>query len=275
MPELPEVQTTVDDLISHGMIGRTIEGVLVTWPRSIGSRPTGEFRRLVVGGTVQAIRRRGKYIVWDLGPRGCLLIHLRMSGRLHIVPSSRPRDKHEHVVFRIGGRRDLRFHDTRKFGRVLHLADESTVLGRLGPEPLARSFTAGVLGERLAPRRRAIKPLLLDQSFLAGLGNIYVDEALWGARIHPLRPASSIDADGVRALHRAIRQVLRLGLRYRGTSLGDGEPNYSSMSRRGDFQRHLKVFRRTGCPCPRCKGIIERRIVAQRSTHFCARCQKL
>jgi formamidopyrimidine-DNA glycosylase len=149
------------------------------------------------------------------------------------------------------------------------------VLGRLGPEPLSRSFTAGVLRERLAPRRRAIKPLLLDQSFLAGLGNIYVDEALWEARIHPLRPASSLDVREARALHRAIRRVLRRGLHYRGTSLGDGEPNYSSMSRRGGFQRHLKVFRRTGRPCPRCAGILERRIVAQRSTHFCAGCQRL
>ena len=205
-----------------------------------------------------------------------MLLHLRMSGRLHLVEAGTPRIKHEHVIIKFDDKRQLRFHDTRKFGRIHLTSDPNRILGRLGPEPLDRRFTAKVLAKRLARHNRMLKPLLLDQQFVAGLGNIYVDEALWEARIHPCRLSSSLSGDEIKALRRAIPKVLKRGLKNLGTSLGTGETNfYSVASRRGRNKDELKVFRRTDLPCPRCKNTIERVVVGQRSTHICGKCQKI
>lgn len=203
-------------------------------------------------------------------------MHLRMSGRLHLVAPGRPRNKHEHVLLNLEGRQQLRFHDTRKFGRLYLTFDADNILGRLGPEPLARGFSQKKLACLLKPRKRLIKPLLLDQAFIAGLGNIYVDEALWESRIHPCRLAASLSEAEVRALHRAIPRVLRRGLKNLGTSLGTGKTNFYSIARhQGRNRDQLRVFRRTGRPCPRCRAPIERTIVGQRSTHICPECQKV
>jgi formamidopyrimidine-DNA glycosylase len=178
------------------------------------------------------------------------------------------------VILQIDGKEELRFQDTRKFGRITLTSRPETILGKLGPEPLGRSFTVEQFRELLCHRKRAVKPLLLDQTFVAGLGNIYVDEALWKAGIHPLRVSSSLSPKEAADLHRAVRYVLRKGLRNLGTTLGRGQTNFYSLSgRRGRNAEKLFVFRRTGEACPRCGAPIERIKVAQRSTHVCPRCQ--
>jgi formamidopyrimidine-DNA glycosylase len=274
MPELPEVQTVVDDLKQAGLIGRTIAACRISWPKTAAGMPAADFCCLIAGRCLSAICRRGKFIRVDLAGGGALLIHLRMTGRLLLTGAKTPVGRHEHVRFLLDDGRELRFHDPRKFGRIWLTEDPQSMLGSLGPEPLAEDFTARDLAERLAGRRRALKPLLLDQKVLAGLGNIYVDEALWEARLHPLRPAADLSADEIRALHRAVRRVLRRGLANGGTSLGHGQGNFSATSRGAGTNRNaLKVFRRTDQGCPRCGETIRRLVVGQRSTHICPRCQ--
>jgi formamidopyrimidine-DNA glycosylase len=276
MPELPEVQTLVNDLNAAGLVGKQIAGAAVYWPRSIAKLSPEVFCNRIRAKIIRHIWRRGKFIVFDLSVDHHLLIHLRMTGRLHLVAPDLKRSKHEHVILTLGKRLHLRFHDTRKFGRMFLVNDLEPILNPLGPEPLAAAFTARMLTDRLQSRKRLMKPLLLDQTFIAGLGNIYVDEALWEARIHPCRIATSLSKTETKALHRAIPKVLNRGLKNLGTSLGTGKSNFYSVARhRGRNQDQLKVFRRAGLPCPRCKTRIERIIVGQRSTHICSRCQKI
>ena len=274
MPELPEVETIARDLIAAGVVGRVVSCGRVYWDRSIAEPSAAEFCRRIEHRRVAGVRRRGKFLVFDFAGGEALLVHLRMSGRLHLVPAGQERLSHEHVVIGFDDGSELRLHDTRKFGRVYLVHEAEAALSRLGPEPLDPGFTALLLGSMLERRNRQIKPLLLDQGFVAGIGNIYADEALWEARIHPMRPARSISAAEARALHRAIQLVLKRGLRNLGTSLGTGKANFYSVGRRrGRNSDQLKVFRRTGLPCPRCGAGIARIIVAQRSTHLCPRCQ--
>ena len=276
MPELPEVQTIVNDLKTAGLIGAAIIGAKVFWPRTIFKPSSNIFCVRIKQKKVTDIRRRGKYIVFDLSGPEHLLIHLRMTGRLHLVAPDQPRSKHEHVILHFKNQYQLRFHDTRKFGRFYLVQDPEKVIGHLGPEPLAPSFTARVLADGINLRKRMLKPLLLDQSFIAGLGNIYVDEALWEAEIHPCRMASSLSKMEIKALHRAIRKVLKQGLKNLGTTLGAGQPNfYSVAKRKGRNRDQLKVFRRTDLPCRRCSSIIERMVVGQRGTHICPQCQMM
>jgi len=274
MPELPEVETIARDLNAAGLVGRTVAWGRVFWDRSVAEPSAAAFCRRIENKRVAAVRRRGKFLVFDFASGEALLIHLRMSGRLHLVPGGQARLSHEHVVVAFDDGSELRLHDTRKFGRVYLVPDAERILGRLGPEPLDPGFTTPLLGSMLESRNRLIKPLLLDQSFVAGIGNIYADEALWEARIHPMRRSRSITAAEVRALHRAIRVVLERGLKNLGTSLGTGKANFYSVGRRrGRNIDRLKVFRRTGLPCPRCGAAVTRIVVGQRSTHLCPKCQ--
>ncbi len=276
MPELPEVQTVVDALIAQGLPGRRIRRVCVHWPKIIAGMPAVDFCRRARGCVIGPITRRGKYIVMRLSGDLTLLIHLRMSGRFNWSPAASPRLKHEHVVFELDGDHSLRFQDTRKFGRMLLTATPQRILDRLGPEPLDKGFTRQRLAGMLGACRRQIKPLLLDQQFLAGMGNIYVDEALWQARIHPRQISNTLDQPAIVGLHRAIVQVLQKGLQNRGTSLGRGQTNFQSPRRDpGGNAQTLNVFRRTGQACPRCSVPIVRLVVGQRSTHVCPACQRL
>ena len=275
MPELPEVQTIVNDLVASNVINRTIVGVEVFWPKTIGDMKTETFRKKVSGQTIQNIRRRAKYIIFDFAAQWHLLVHLRMSGRLYLTPNSLKQDKHEHVILHLNDNSDLRFHDTRKFGRMILTENPESILGKLGPEPLSNDFSAEQFKTMLKSRHRQLKPLLLDQTFIAGLGNIYVDEALWEARLHPQRIASSLSTKKVNDLYHAIRKVLQQGIDNQGTSLGDGKSNFVSAKRRqGSNAKNLMVFRRTNRECPRCGSMIKRIVVGQRSTHICPRCQK-
>lgn len=276
MPELPEVQTIVNDFIASGIIGRTIEKVQVRWPRTVAGMPVKSFSRCIRGKRIIGIRRRAKYIIFQLDNESHLIVHLRMTGRFVLGPSNNHAGGHVHLSMALDDRRWLHFHDTRKFGRFYLVIDPMDILGKLGPEPLDDKFTALALWNLIQSRQRQVKPLLLDQRFLAGLGNIYVDEALWTARIHPQTTADRLTREQVKALHRAIRQVLRRGLKNAGTTLGRGKTNfYSIRTQKGNNAHYLRVFRRTGKPCPRCRRSIERIRIGQRSTHICANCQPL
>jgi len=271
MPELPEVETYARDL-ARELSGRHLAGARAGWPNQLPMNTPAELDRRVRGQRVERVGRRGKYIVLDLSA-DCLLVHLKMSGRLRIVRAGDPADPHAHVVFDLGDGHELRFHDPRKFGRVYLLTEPAVVLGKLGPEPLAKDFDRHALRALLLGRRGRLKPLLLDQTFIAGLGNIYADESLWAARLHPLRGADTLSVAEIDRLHAAIRDVLERGVSLRGSSLNDG--GYRDLTGNfGEMQGSLNVFQRAGEPCPRCGAKIQRLLVAQRGTHVCRRCQR-
>ena len=275
MPELPEVETVVRGLRAAGLPGARIAAVEVRCPRIVGGAP-GALRQTVVGRRVVAVGRRGKYIVVDLDDGARVLIHLRMTGKLRFGDAATPLGPHDHVGFTLADGRRLIYNDTRRFGRILPCIGAADPLAALGPEPLESAFTPACLARRLTGRRSRIKPLLLDQTIVAGLGNIYVDEALWAARIHPESPADRLGPAELRRLHRAIRHVLSVAVANQGTTLGRGQSNfYSVAGRRGRNADRLKVFRRDGQPCPRCGTTLARAVVAQRGTHFCPACQRL
>ena len=276
MPELPEVQTVVNDLNLAGLPGRIITDAHVFWPRTIDTLSPEKFCQTIRGQQIAAIWRRAKYIVIDFADSLHLLIHLRMSGRMHLAAPEAERGKHEHVVLDLDHGRQLRYHDTRKFGRMFLVQDLESVIGKLGPEPLGNDFTMAWFLDHLHQKKRQLKPLLLDQTFLAGLGNIYVDEALWEAKLHPRRLSYSLTKAEIQILRKAICNVLRKGIANQGTTLGTGKGNFYSVGRRtGNNSGELNVFRRTGSECLRCDAPIERIIVGQRSTHICPACQKL
>jgi formamidopyrimidine-DNA glycosylase len=245
--------------------GRRIEAATVRWPGHIARPDARLFDRAVRGRTIQDVQRRGKYLVFPLDAAH-LLIHLKMSGDLTVVPSASPDGRFEHTRLHLDGGWDLRFSDARKFGRVYLVESPGDLLGPLGPEPLERSFTASVLARRLRARSRALKPLLLDQTFVAGLGNIYADEALHWARLHPLRRSDRLSDEEIRRLWRGIRSALRRGLRHNGASI-------DWVYRGGEFQNHFRVYQRAGEPCPVCRTRVRRILVGQRGTHYCPTCQ--
>ena len=275
MPELPEVETVVRGLRAEGLEGARIVNVEVRCPQIAAGAP-GALRRAATGRRVDRVARRGKYIVIVLDNAQRVLIHLRMTGKLRFGDARTPLGPHDHVSFALDDGRRLIYNDTRRFGRIRSCGAGPDPLSALGPEPLDSGFTPSCLARRLAGRRRRIKPLLLDQAVVAGLGNIYVDEALWAARIHPETPADALGPQALGRLHRAIRQVLKKGVDNQGTTLGSGLTNfYSVAGRRGRNADRLKVFRRDGLPCPRCGATLVRAVVAQRGTHFCPTCQRI
>lgn len=269
MPELPEVETIARSLRA-GSAGPPLPGKHITrissrWPRHFREPSLRTFRRRIYGQVIQNVDRRGKYLVFPLDDE-TMLIHLRMSGDLRITPKTEPRGRYEHTIFHLDNGWDLRFSDARKFGRVSLLRDPADFLGQLGPEPLADEFSTDVLALRLSKHKRMIKPLLLDQSFLAGIGNIYADEALHIARLHPLRRSDTLSMEEVSSLWEGIRKALEAGLLHNGASI-------DWVYRGGDYQNHFLVYGRTGEPCPECGNPIQRIVVGQRGTHYCAQCQ--
>lgn len=272
MPEMPEVEVIAEGLRQQ-IVGEVICAVRVRWRRSI-DRPDAEtFAMRLRGRTIREVRRRGKFVIMDLS-QGCLLIHLRMTGQLLVCDGpdeALEEDKHVHVIISFASGRMLYFRDMRKFGRFYLVDEAEEIVGDLGPEPLTDDFTARALAELFEGRRAQIKSLLLNQHVLAGLGNIYTDESLWRARIHPRRPVDDLDLEEIQRLHSSIREVLRAAVENRGTTLRSYR---DSDGRRGRNQERLAVYGREGEACPRCGQPIERDEVAGRGTHYCPACQQ-
>lgn len=273
MPELPEVETVVRGLRQH-VVGRTITAVQIGWDKTVQAPDPAAFIAGMVGRTIIAAGRRGKYILLELDNATHLSIHLRMTGRLFIEAAGAPVGKHTRLIWGMDDGREVHFVDPRKFGRVALLAasDLDALDARLGPEPLS-DLTPAVLAERLRPRRMPIKQALLDQAVIAGIGNIYADEALFHAGIHPQRPANSLSGDDLTRLSDGIFHVLSTAVTRHGTTLQD-EQFKGLEGRMGENQGYLAVFRRTGQECPRCGQAVQRIRLGGRSTHFCANCQK-
>jgi formamidopyrimidine-DNA glycosylase len=273
MPELPEVES-VRRQLEPSLVGRRFEHVRIDDPRLVRPYEPAEVAAELEGERVAAVERRGKYLVVRFESGRVLLIHLRMTGSLLSAPNgSLPDDPHRRAVVRLDDGSDVGYRDVRRFGTWLLLEPgeaEPYLASRVGDEPLDTLFTAARLGERLAGRRTTLKAALLDQRTLAGLGNIYVDEALWRARLHPLRPAAGLDRNELRRLHRGIRAALEHGLARQGSTLRDYRlPDGSG----GSMQDEFRVYGRRDEPCDRCGTLIARTQVAGRTTWFCPTCQ--
>lgn len=272
MPELPEVETLARDL-QQMLHGAQFTSVDVLWPRSVAMPSVDEFVTELPGRTILGVGRRGKVLLFSLSGPSCLMAHLRMSGRLLVEPAGATPGEHARVVFHLSDCRQLIFSNPRKLGRLYLAADADTVVGDLGLEPLGSDFTSDTLSTMLSRRKGALKPLLLNQRFLAGLGNIYADEALFEAGLHPLRKANTLSPDETERLHGAIRGVLQRAIDNRGTTLADG--GYVDADRQSGRNQHsLRVYHRHGQACSRCGQMIERIKVHGRGTHFCPGCQR-
>ena len=282
MPELPEVETVVRDL--RGLVvGARITGVRVSWLKTLRSQDVAAFSRAVVGRTIVGTSRRAKLVVLDLDDGGAITIHLKMTGQLFVVNAGVMEDPYIRLILTFADGRELWFRDIRKFGRVGVARRDGTggdLTGELGgakgfkgfgPEPLEAAFTARRFRVGIRGRKGRLKPLLLDQGFLAGVGNIYADEALWAARLHPLRSAASLRPADEGRLYREIRRILAEAVERRGSSIDD----YTAPEGDGSMQEELKVYQRAGEPCFRCGRMVRRIVVGGRSTHFCSWCQRL
>lgn len=278
MPELPEVETVVREL-RQGIVGKKIKSAESDTPQLFKTesifRSIGELLR---GDMIKSLGRQGKYILIYLKSKRVLIVHLKMTGHFLLESGSRNHESSNGYIrfsIKFTDGSELLFSDVRKFGRIWilpesHLAD---FFGgrKLAYDALSPQCSEEYLHTQLS-RNRAIKALLLDQSCVAGIGNIYSDEILWAARIHPLRRGSSLMETEVRRIFKSMKDILKLGIRTGGTSIRD----YRKPSGQyGSFQNYRKVYQRAGLPCPRCKTPIRRIVVAQRGAHFCPDCQKL
>lgn len=270
MPELPEVET-ICRILRNGthdfpsILGKKVTNVQVFWEKTISEPSVDRFIQGMLYQSPQSIIRRGKYIVISL-TENFLIIHLRMSGDIRIVPETAAFEKHDRFAICLDKSWNFIFTDPRKFGRAWLVADPQSVLSKLGREPLDEGLTGQNFWKDILGYRKIIKSLLLDQRFLAGLGNIYTDEALYLAGIHPLKRSDTIDYDQACLLLESIRKVLQDGIFHNGSSI-------DWVYRGGNFQSYFNVYRRTGEECRKCGTLIERIIVGQRSTHICPICQ--
>lgn len=278
MPELPEVQSILNNLVQGdstrpSILNQQIQTVKIFWDKTISVPEPSKFVNLLVNRYITGVKRRGKYLHFEMDHTH-LIFHLRMSGDLFIEPNSNPsglpvpQKKHDRVHLVFDSNYRLVFNDPRKFGRIWLTDDPSFLFSRLGPEPLDLSLTPNRFHSMLSSKKRQIKPLLMDQSFLAGLGNIYTDEALFISRINPLQLSNSLSHKDASALLAAIRSVLNEGIKRNGASI-------DWVYRGGDFQNYFKVYQKTGQNCLACGNPIKRIVVGQRGTHFCPVCQPL
>ncbi len=275
MPELPEVETVRRDLEAR-VVGRTITSCEIApdAPRLVQLVPPGEFCRELTGRRIAGLRRRGKYLIIDLDDGRAWVIHRRMSGNVLYRAQGAAPDDYTRAVFGLDNVHELRWTDLRKFGTMWLVEDATVVMEELGPEPLDAAFTPEVLRERAGRRSAPIKSVLLDQRVLAGMGNLYTDEALHDAGIHPMRPANKLRRADYERLHAGIVRALRMGIAARGSSLGttlrdhinvDGAP--------GANQRRVQAYGREGAPCYRCGTTMRRIKIGGRSSVFCSHCQ--
>ena len=277
MPELPEVETIRRDL-ERLVVGRRIVSAKVVLSKLLRGYPEGRFKKRLIGRRLTAAGRRAKILILDLDSGDKLLVHLKMSGRFLYLPADAPTAKHTHLVFGLDNGHELRFVDMRQFG-YFKLAeggrlDDMPELKDLGPEPLAPGFSAAPfarLVESKAASRRPIKALLIDQTFLAGVGNLYADEILHAARVSPERRVSTLTTVEVDRIYAALRGILGQAIKLRGTSF---DLYVDAEGRRGDYAKRLKVYGRSPGPCPRCGSALRKTRIAGRGTHYCPQCQK-
>ncbi len=265
MPELPEVETIARKLRPE-LVGKNIIKADLLWNRTLATPTPTKFKKQIIGQAIKAVDRRAKYLNIQL-TNYYLFIHLRMSGDLILKDNTGIHEKHDRLILSLTNDKVLVFNDTRKFGRVWLVNNPEEITNGLGAEPLSDDFTAIELYNGLQSRRRQLKPLLLDQSFLAGMGNIYTDEALHLARLHPLALSNSVNRKQAQVLWEAIREVLQEGIRRNGASI-------DWVYRGGEFQNYFRVYDRSGQPCAECDTTIERLVIGQRGTHICPNCQK-
>jgi formamidopyrimidine-DNA glycosylase len=267
MPELPEVETIKNELAPH-IIGHDITGVTLFDEKLVRQPSLKEFCSRLIGQKITVVGRRGKYLIFDLTSGKALIIHLKMSGSLWLKPPER----FTRAIIYLDGGTELYFRDPRKFGVMWLVKDKNTVTSKLGPEPLEAGFTPKILAQRLSKHTAPIKAVLCDQSFIAGIGNMYADEALFLAGIHPLRPGKSLSPEEIERLHRAIQQVLSAGVKNKGASV---ESYFRPSGEIGTAHLQFKVAHRGGKPCPVCGTPLERIPVRNRGSYFCPRCQPI
>jgi len=273
MPELPEVETIRLSLLPH-VVGMRIRDCEILLPKLIKNIAVDKFLELISGRTIQDIERRGKYLIFRLSGGHSMVVHLRMTGQLRFCAEQAPRLRHTHLIVRFALNQELRYTDIRQFG-AWYLAPDAEIahvagIDRLGIEPLSPDFTEVSLGLLLSTRKRRIKAALLDQHLLAGVGNIYADEALFAASIHPERTTQTLTPGDISRLHHSLQNILAKGILLRGTSVRDYVDGEGAS---GSFQQELKVYGRTGRMCSTCNNPIKRILVANRSTHLCPHCQ--
>lgn len=274
MPELPEVETIVSDLRPQ-LVGRTIERCELSFPTIVRHPEPEEFVDGVVGAKIESVGRRGKYILIGLSHDLLLVIHLGMTGHLTVVDPTNPLTKHTHAVFSLDDGKQLRYRDPRRFGRLL-LGDEQALLSAkkmplLGPEPIDPEFAAEELYRRLRRRRTALKAVLLDQTAIAGVGNIYADESLHRAGLRPDRIAGTVSRRSARRLHESLRESLQVAIQNRGSSVDTYRDVWGEM---GNQQERLLVYGRAGEPCFTCGRPLSSKRIAGRTTVFCRHCQR-
>jgi len=267
MPELPEVETIKNELAPH-IIGHTITAVTLFDDRIVRQPSVEEFNSRLIGETVTGIGRRGKYLIFSLTSNESLIIHLKMTGSLWLTPP----DRFTRAVIHLDGGAKIYFRDPRKFGVMWLVADENSVGDKLGPEPLEAGFTAKTLAKALSRRTAPIKALLFDQSLIAGIGNMYADEALFLAKIHPLRPGGSLSKPEIKRLYQAIRQVLTNGINDKGAST---DTYFRPSGDIGTAHFQFRVAHRRGESCPICGTPLQRIPVRNRGSYFCPKCQPL
>jgi len=272
VPELPEVET-IRRALQHGgrggpaIIGWKVKHVDLLWNGVLATKNEQEFLEQIIGQSIIRVDRRAKFLDLYLDHHH-ILIHLRMSGDIRVEEERQPVLKHDRAIIYFENGFKLVFNDPRKFGRIWFVEDLQTLFGRLGPEPLESSLSPEIFYQRLSRKNRQIKPLLMDQSFIAGMGNIYTDEALFQAHLHPLRISSSIDPKEAELLLYAIRYQLTEGINRNGSSI-------DWVYRGGNFQNTFKVYGKNGQECSICGKVIEKIQVGQRGTHFCPTCQPI
>ncbi|SHE75737.1 DNA-(apurinic or apyrimidinic site) lyase [Seinonella peptonophila] len=274
MPELPEVETvrrTLEKLI----VGRTISDVTVRLPRIVRQPSIDLFAKNLMGKTISRVDRRGKFLKLFCEP-WVLISHLRMEGKYRVVKQGEPLDRHAHILFHFDDGEELRYYDVRQFGTMdlIPAGQENQLapLDKLGIEPFDPGFTLDWFAKQMSQKRTRCKSLLLNQEFIVGLGNIYVDEALFSAGIHPERQAASLTLDELKRLYQSIIQTLSSALEAGGSSVRSYVNGAGEM---GHFQVNLQVYGRKGEPCKRCGHSIERKVVAGRGTHICPKCQQI
>ncbi|MDH6364203.1 formamidopyrimidine-DNA glycosylase [Enterococcus sp. PF1-24] len=274
MPELPEVETVRKGLVQL-VKGKTITHVEVLWNKIIELPEVEKFTNDLIGEQIIDVERRGKFLIFKL-THWDLISHLRMEGKYEFFSEKTVPSKHTHVIFNFTDGSQLHYHDVRKFGRMTLVAKNQSTdykgIRKLGPEPIAEKFLVAEFINGLKKSAKAIKPLLLEQKLVTGLGNIYVDEALWQAKIHPEQPANTLKKAEILRLHTAIIEVLAQAVAAGGTTI---RSYLNALGEAGKFQQTLHVYGQTGSPCSRCGTEIVKTKVAQRGTHFCPKCQKL